>query len=870
MRRTSLRPLLALAAVLLAAVAPLAATGSAGAADVAVHATVDRAQLGVGEAADLGIEITGAQDVPAPGIDDVDGLRVRYVGPSSQLSIVNGRTSASVTHHYSLTALKPGTFTVGPITIEYGGRRYDAGTVTIQAASSAAAARGGAGGDKLRLTLTSPRTRAYLHERVPMMLTLTVGAVQVTDVHYPSIPGDGFALEPLREPSQRREQTAQGTVQVVEFPTVLTPLRAGALTVGPAALEMTVAVRGGRDPFFDRFLGGDPFGARRPLTLQSEPLQLEVLPLPDAGKPAGFSGAVGRFEMHVDAGPRQLKTGDPVTITTTIDGEGNLEGIDPPAVAASDALKVYPVQAVPQPTASPVPGRRPRGRAHAVFEQVVIPARAGAVALPEIRFSYFDPEAAAYRTLTAPPVALTVEAATAPAEGPIGASLAAPAKPAAPETLGRDIVFIKDAPGALVPIGARRFRSPAFWALQLVPLTLWALVVVVDRRRRRLRADPRWARYSTAGRSARRDIAAAEASLRAGDRPAFYDRLAHTLREYLSAKLDLPPGAATAETIVARVRDAGVPADVARDLGELLATCERVRFAPGGDSDGDMRQALVRAEAVVRALERAGRPAARTAATALVVAVIAAATLVVVAIAAATLARAADAPAPNTIFFHANTLYGEERYAEAAAEYERIVDAGLESAPLYFNLGNAWFKAGDVGRAVLAYERALRLAPADPDVQANLRFAREGDADEGPSLPSRVLFPFAARVATDTLLAWSSALYALAMLLLIVARLVPAADRTAKRAALVMGVALVVTASSAAFRLVTVDLPTYAVVVAPAGTTVRFEPSATGTAHFDAKVGSVLRVLAARDQWAQVARRDGTRGWVPADAITRL
>src|SRR6185369_2800577 len=145
----------------------------------------------------------------------------------------------------------------------------------------------GAGGDQLRLTLASPRTRAYLHERVPVTLTLTVGAVQVGDVHYPTVGGDGFALEPLRDPIQRREQTGRGVVQVVDFRTVLTPLRTGPLTVGPAEMELTVAVRGGRDPFFDRFLGGDPFGARRQITLQSDPLQLEVLPLPDAGKQIG-------------------------------------------------------------------------------------------------------------------------------------------------------------------------------------------------------------------------------------------------------------------------------------------------------------------------------------------------------------------------------------------------------------------------------------------------------------------------------------------------------------------------------------------------------------------------------------------------------
>jgi hypothetical protein len=309
------------------------------AADVAVRAELDRPRVAVGESADLAVTVEGAQDAAAPSIADVDGLSVRYVGPATQLSIVNGRTSASITHHFSVSATKAGTFTIGPIAVEYGGKRYDAGTVTVEAgggpvgAGSAGTRRSAPANDQVTLVLASPRTRAYLHERIPVTLTLTVGAVQVSDVHYPTIGGDGFAIEPLREPVQRREQTARGVVQIVDFQSILTPLRAGDLTLGPATIELSVPVRGGHDPYFNRFFGGDPFGARRPITVQSEPLHLDVLPLPEAGKPADFSGAVGGFQLHVAASPRELKAGDPVTITTTIEGDGNLDGIAPPVVA---------------------------------------------------------------------------------------------------------------------------------------------------------------------------------------------------------------------------------------------------------------------------------------------------------------------------------------------------------------------------------------------------------------------------------------------------------------------------------------------------------------------------------------------------------
>jgi len=842
----------------------LVAAVAARAADVSVHAEIDRAEMPIGDAADLTVTAEGAQDAPAPALGNVDGLSIRYVGPSSQMSITNGQVSASITHHFSVSGLKPGTFTIAPIVIEYGGQRYDAGKITVRVfaggAGGAAAARGG-GSDALQLKLTTSRTRAYLHERLPALLTLTVGAVQVADVHYPAVGGDGFAIDPLHEPTQRREQTPQGSVQIVEFPTTITPLRAGALTVGPATMELSIPARSvGHDPFFRQFFGRD----RRPLTLTSEPLQLDVLPLPDAGKPADFSGAVGRFALHVEAAPRQLAAGDPVTVAARITGDGNLDGIRPPAFVESGTLKVYPPQTLPQPGSSPGAAPRP-GQPAALFEQVVIPEHPGAVTLPPLRFSYFDPEAGAYRTVTGEPIALTVQAAAHAAAEPVVGATGVPAVPAPPaETLGRDIVFIKDAPGALRPVGWRLYRAPLFWAAQLVPLAAWIVVVLWDRRRRRLHADPRWARFSGAGRGVRRAIADAEAALRAGDHAAFYDRLARAMSEYLSAKLDLPPGTVTADAVAAHARARGVPAEVAEGLRELFTTCERIRFAPGSDSAADVRDSLARAESLVRALERERKLGAGSVRAAVVLA------LATGVAAAAGLARAdGAASSPNTIFFHGNALYGEERYADAAAEYQRVLAAGVESGPLYFNLGNAYFKAADVGHAVLAYERAARLMPGDPDLRANLRFARGADEDAGPLL-GRLLFPLSGRFTSDTLLLVASLLFTVLLALRIAARLLPARERLAARAATAAGLALLVVGSSAAYRLITVDLPTFAVVVAPQGATVRFEPSAGCTAHFESKTGSVLRVLATRERWAQVVRADGTRGWIETSAIEQL
>jgi hypothetical protein len=235
-----------------------------------------------------------------------------------------------------------------------------------------------------------------------------------------------------------------------------------------------------------------------------------------------------------------------------------------------------------------------------VFEQVLIPNDAGVSAIPSLRFSYFDPEARRYQTLESQPVALVVQAPqTAPgAEIVVGAS----GRTAPEETLGRDIVYIKDDPGSWVTRGRPVYGGVGFLLYQLVPLLLFVAAVWYDRRRQRLTGDERYARFTRAGKEARRGLAAAEAALAGGKREDFYDAVSRTLQAYLAAKLALPPGAIDATTATS----CGVPAECAQRIRELFTACEQVRFAPGA-GDGDMRGTLKLAHEIVKRLERERR-----------------------------------------------------------------------------------------------------------------------------------------------------------------------------------------------------------------------------------------------------------------------
>jgi tetratricopeptide (TPR) repeat protein len=237
-------------------------------------------------------------------------------------------------------------------------------------------------------------------------------------------------------------------------------------------------------------------------------------------------------------------------------------------------------------------------------------------------------------------------------------------------------------------------------------------------------------------------------------------------------------------------------------------------------------------------------------------------------------ARAADPgePSPRTTFYHANALYKDGQYTAAAREYEELRESGLVSGNLYFNLGNAYFKAGEKGKAILNYERARRLIPGDPDLSANLAYAQSLTNAEAcsPALWEVVLFPLSHRVATHRLVGATSALYTLLLLVLAGYRLWPARPRCLVYAAIGLAVLVLIGSTSLAQQLFTDDWQPQAVVISSGDAPTRFEPAENGTVHFVLKEGSLVRVVETRDNWIEVARCDGRRGWIEKSAIEEL
>lgn len=221
---------------------------------------------------------------------------------------------------------------------------------------------------------------------------------------------------------------------------------------------------------------------------------------------------------------------------------------------------------------------------------------------------------------------------------------------------------------------------------------------------------------------------------------------------------------------------------------------------------------------------------------------------------------AARPEAMSADFEAANKLYEEGKYAEAAASYEKLLQGGRVSAALYFNLGNAAFKSSQIGRAIGAYRQAERLAPRDPDVRANLQFAR--NQVQGPTLPTGRWQRWLNRFTLNEWTVMAAAVAWLLFLLLALLQWRPALKATLRRTVLAAAAGAVLLAACLGAALYQARSVRTAIVVRPEAV-VRAGWFDESKEAFTVHDGAELKVLDQNDKWLQVTAGPLRLGWVP-------
>ena len=431
----------------------LVATTSGLANAASLTATLDQPEIALGEMAELTVTVQG-QGTEAPQIPAVKGLTFQQVGQSSQVEIVNGMMSANVNYIYSVAAGQTGTFTILvnkigdspdvvqslPVTLKVVQRTSgtSAGANSPNQNSLPAPAATGDDGDIHSpvpnsfgfLRLAAPRQEFYVGEMVPVELKAYFRAgVELRVDGLPTLNSDAFTMnQPGSQPLSSQQVIDGARYTVFTWPTAITAVKAGDYEMS-VEIPVTVTVR--QRP--QRLRSGDPFGddafdsmfnnffgpaTRKQIALNSGPNMVKILPLPAENRPAGFTGAVGRFDLAAEAVPRQTISGDPVILELKITGSGNFDRVAAPAVQTSPAWKTY------KPGAKFEPGDSDGCSGAKSFTQALVPTQTGRLEIPALAFSYFDPEQKQYVTRTTAPMNVEV------APGQANPATAAPINPA--------------------------------------------------------------------------------------------------------------------------------------------------------------------------------------------------------------------------------------------------------------------------------------------------------------------------------------------------------------------------------------------------------------------------------------------------------
>ncbi|MEW6158875.1 MAG: BatD family protein [Verrucomicrobiota bacterium] len=551
--------------------------------------SLDRDTISVGESAMLILAYTDCTPTQAPAIPQIPNLAIAFAGQSQNLFNINGVETRSISLNYRLTPSQPGEYTIPAIRTVVSGVTLTTQPLTLRVTKASTET------DLAFLKLIVPKQTVYVGETFPVEIQLYFQRAE--EIHMPQLSAEGFTMGPTPKPASTRTQVNGRIYTVYIFKMSATAAKAGDLTLGPAQCDLTLLIpqrRRSNDPFdLDDFFSSS-FGQRRPTKLSSEPLPMQVLPLPHEGRPPSFNGAVGDFSLAVNAGPTNVTVGDPITLRVQIAGTGTLDSIPFPPQTDWREFQTY------TPT-SKVETTDPLGMSGVkTFEQVIVPQNAEVRQLPAIAFSFFDPNKKSYRTLQQPPIGIQVQpSARGQPQPTVLAGTATPAPAAPPPT--RDIVHIKPHFGQALLLEAPLLLRPGFWVWQTIPVLAWLAALAWRKRADKFARDPRLRRKAQVHKLVRAGLNDLRQLARANRSEDFFALLFRLLQEQLGERLDLPASAITEAVLEDPALAHCAPETLARQLHKLFQACNQARYAPVQTS-AELLSLAAEAEAALTAL----------------------------------------------------------------------------------------------------------------------------------------------------------------------------------------------------------------------------------------------------------------------------
>lgn len=560
--------------------------------DIKFTASVNKTQVATGEVFEVTFAINGNADRFAPpsfsGFQVVSGPNV-----STSMTSINGSMTMSNSYSYDLVPTKEGTFTIGPASIVANGHSLSTNAIRItvvkgQPVPQNSRARQNVQEDDdiseaspstdvsklLFIRAVADKTHVYQGEQITVSYRVYT-RVGIMDNQVDKLPElNGFWSQDITDQKQNapwKVETVKGvrynTADVKQ--TILFPERSGNLTLDPLGMTFIARIPVASRDFMDQFFGGSVEDKK--LKLKSPAVTIHVDPLPQAGKPEGYDGAVGTFSIDASIDKTSLKANEPINFNVKVTGKGNIKLLKNLNVTFPADFEKYDPKVTDTITskAGGIAGSR-------MFNYLLIPRHQGTYTIAPVKFSYFNPASGKYVTLSTKPFQINV--AKGANESNVTAFSSVDKQDI--KLLDKDIRYIKTGSANLSKKGDELLGSGLYYLLLLLGPVLVIGAFVYRRWDEKNNSDIVKVKSRKAGKIAARHLASAQQQLINHNSKAFYDDLFKGIYGYLSDKLNIPYANLDKETIGAALKARMVSEPLIKQLQDTLDICDMARYAP--------------------------------------------------------------------------------------------------------------------------------------------------------------------------------------------------------------------------------------------------------------------------------------------------
>ena len=796
-------------------------------------------------------------------------------GHSSSIQIINGKTTKSVqtTFSYVLRPLKAGRFSLPSARANVDGKELVSSSESIEVVSQQAQSRQQnpssssqsqtqqpkatqqRTGEDIILTLNLSRTNVVVGEPITatIMLYTRADIAGFESAQFPDF--NGFWSQEQDSPTNIEFSRATYNGQIYNAALLkkymLIPQQTGALAISPAEIVCLVNVRTAPsgNSIFDGFFDSVTTVRQK---VVSKAVKVNVSALPK-GAPESFGGGVGEFTISAKMSKDSLKTHEAASLIVTVSGKGNISLIQAPDVKLPPDMEAYDTKTSDRVDKSGYSGSKR-------YEYPFIPRSWGDFVIPPVKYSYYDVKAGKYVTLQTDSIAFNVaRGADVPGAGTV---ISAPSQKDV-KSLGTDIRYINVKNSQLSAKGVFFVGSALFWVLTALIVLLAVLCWAAFRKIAARRADVAGAKNRKATKMAMKRLRLAGTFLRQNLYTAFYEELHKALLGFMSDKLNVPVAELSKERIAEILSEGGVPASLIDSFVGLIDACEFARYSPSAGNEA-MTAHYEAALDVISSVD-SNMKTSKT--------VSKGKTLMLTLLLMIPIASSAAENYPDSLWNAANEAYAQERWEDAVNDYTAIAEASMESAPLWCNLGSAWYKSGNLGKAILCYERALKLDPSYEDARYNLELLNAMKLDRLESVPELILATWMKNLGR-TLDSDSWAVCFLVFLVLTLAMVllfILGSSATSRRAGFFTGVVcLLLAVASLSFSLWQKNeymKADKAIIMKPVSS-VKSSPSGDSAKDlFVLHEGTKVQVLDNVGGWSNIELSDGRQGWLPSSDI---